>query len=86
MKTILISLALFVMGCATLQPDYTIFLREDQYKIKNLKDELCIESGYQLRKQKDGSYRLTVYYLNCDVHAYRLLREEEHKQWILPKN
>lgn len=88
MKRNLLSLFLLfsTLGCATLEPDYTIFLKEERFTIKNLKDEECLESGYQIRRQPDKSYRLTVYYENCDVHTYRLLKEREKGQWILPES
>lgn len=79
-----ITILLFSTGCATLTPDYTIFLKEENNHLKNFKDETCNESGYQLRKQKDGKYRLTVYYSNCDVEMFRLLKEREKEHWILP--
>lgn len=86
MKLIFTSLIfLSLCGCATLEPDYTIFLKEEQWNIRNLQGDNCIESGYQIRKQKDESYRLTVFYENCDVHTYRLLKEREKEHWILPK-
>ena len=86
MKTIHLSLlCLSFIGCAVMEPDYTIFLKEEQWNIKNLKGDNCIESGYQIRKQKDESYRLTIYYENCDVHTYRLLREREKQHWGIPQ-
>ena len=86
MKIIFLSLiCLSLSSCATLEPDYTIFLKEERSIVENLKGDTCLESGYQIRKQRDDTYRLTVFYENCDVHVYRLLREREKEHWALPK-
>jgi len=71
-------------GCAVMEPDYTIFLKEERNSIVNLKGETCLDTGYQIRKEKDGSYRLITFYENCDVQIRRFLREREKQQWILP--
>jgi hypothetical protein len=85
MALVWVFMALIMSSCATMEPDYTIFLKEEATHLKNLKDEDCDRSGYQIRKQEDGSYRLIEYFSNCDVREYRLLKEREHKQWIMPK-
>lgn len=87
LKSVLISLCLLLTGCASKGINATLFLKEDDSRIYNLKGDDCLISGYQVIKAPDGQrYRLTTYFSNCDVHTDRLLKEFELKDWgIQPK-
>lgn len=71
-------IALLLSGCGATRVNYTIFVKEKDSSLANLKGDSCIESGYQL--DQDGK-RLITFYSNCDIHYYRVLEEFEIKNW-----
>lgn len=67
-----------------------MFLREEAARLKDLKGNECLESGYQVMKDRERpneeAYILIVTYSNCDVHKERLMKSFEPVQWgIKPK-
>lgn len=69
-------------GCA-LKPSHTIFLKERNYTIVNLKGEDCLQSGIQILSTKAPKYQMRYSYKNCEVTVIRDLQEYELKQWGL---
>lgn len=83
---ILICCMFLLSGCASKGVNTTLFLKEDGKRFYNLKNEDCLESGYQVDKGPDGQYRLITYFSNCDIHTERKMKEFEPKLWgITPK-
>ena len=85
-----LSLLIVLTGCSTKGINTTLFLREEASRLKDLKGNECLESGYQVIKDRErpseDKYILIVYYQNCDIHRERLLNAFEPAQWgIKPK-
>lgn len=81
----LLVFGLLLTGCANKNVNATLFLREKDQTLNNLKGDACLESGQQIIKATDGeTYRMIHFYSNCDVHLNRKLEEFELKQWIVP--
>lgn len=76
---LLVSLTVFAASCSPMRANYTVFLKDKEEYLYNLKGETCLESGYQL---DDTSQRLITTYKNCDVRLNRKLEEFEPKQWL----
>lgn len=75
----LVCLAVFAASCSPMRANYTVFLKDKEESLYNLKGETCQESGYQL---DDSNRRLITTYKNCDVHLNRKLEEFEPKLWL----
>jgi hypothetical protein len=71
-------LCLLLAGCGGARVNYTVFLKEEESRLYNLKGDDCTVSGFQL--DKDGT-KLTTYYGNCEIHSERKLKEFEPEQW-----
>jgi hypothetical protein len=82
----LLFIMLLLTGCAEKGVVATIFLKEIDSNIYNLKGELCLESGFQINKEKEPDiYDLITYFNNCDIHLERRLKDFELKQWVPQK-
>jgi hypothetical protein len=78
-------LSMLLPGCMTHTGNTTLFLKEDNSRLYDLKAIDCIESGLQVVQDETG-YKLITYYKNCDVRRERHLDEIEVKQWIVKKS
>ena len=85
---LLVLICFSILGCAPIKGvNSVIFLTQRQYHLYNSKNEDCIVSGYQIKREpgKKERYRFTTYFANCDTWESRYLEEFELKQWPLPK-
>lgn len=85
MKWTLLAIFLFTSACSTKGINTTLFLKEDDSRFYNIKDEDCLESGYQIKKHtkfKDKWVIITSYE-NCAIHKERVLKDFEPKQWLI---
>lgn len=79
---LLIALTFILSGCASKGIDATLFLKEKDQELVNLKGDVCLESGQQIIKAPDGEYyRMIHFYSNCDVRVKRRMEEFELKLW-----
>lgn len=86
MKILFLSLILLSFSaCSAKGINATLFLKEKDQRLVNLKGDACLESGQQIIKAPDGEYyRMIHFYSNCDVHLNRKMEDFEPKQWGLP--
>lgn len=83
---LLLAFSLLLTGCSTKGINATLFLKEKDQYLTNLKGDMCIESGQQVLNPIDGEiYRMIHIYSNCDVRLHRRMEDFEPKQWGLPK-
>ena len=83
---IYLMLLLNLSSCA-LNKNATLFLREKDEDLSNLKNERCTESGHVIIKAPDGiHYRMITSYGNCDVKKDRKMEEFELEQWGIKRN
>jgi hypothetical protein len=80
---VLLALVFLLNACGATKVNYTLYLRETNYSLYDLKGNECLISGYQL--DSNGT-RLITFYKNCDIHAQRALEQFELKQWLEPKD
>lgn len=79
-------LLLNLSACA-LNKNATLFLRERDLFITDLKGNNCIESGHVVIKVPSGEYyRMITSYTNCEVRKDRKMEEFELEQWGVKPN
>jgi len=83
---VLVLTLIFLSACTSKTVNATLFLKEKDQYLVNLKGNVCIESGQIINKAPDGeTYRMVHVFRNCDVRLNRQMEEFELKQWAIPK-
>lgn len=80
-KIILLFVLLMASSCGADRVGYTIFLKEHESRLENLKGDECLESGYQIYKE---GKELIIFYTNCEIHSYRTLDQFDPAKSGLP--
>lgn len=84
-RFIYITLSSFWLAGCGANRNATLFIKEQDQYITNLKGDTCTESGHNIVKAPNGEYyRMITSYGNCDVQTNRKMQEFEPKQWGLP--
>jgi hypothetical protein len=83
---IFLTFNIILAGCAA-SKNTTLFLKEQDQDITNLRGDSCIVTGHVIVKSANKEhYRMITSYSNCEVKVDRKMEEFEIKLWLIPSD